>query len=134
MTKTKIAEPCPRCLELKMQGVLRTEMVQPLPEGAMAPLGLDRRKCCYDCAAADTLVKLKIGCDFGMARVAVGNERQEQYRLPGIPMGLVGERLVRPSEEGDLEAQHKWLDAHEWFGDCPECGYPLGECICEEET
>lgn len=129
----KVADPCPRCLELKMQGHLRTEMVQPLPEGAAAPLGLDRRKCCYDCASADTLIKMKYVPTFDMARIAVGNERQEQYRLPGIPMGLVGERLVRPSQPGDFEKQHEWLEAHEYFGDCPMCGRQPEDCVCEED-
>ncbi len=131
--KAKIAEPCPRCLELKMQDKLRTEMVQPLPEGAAAPLGYDRRKCCYDCAAADTLIRLKIVQTFEQARVAVGNERQEQYRLPGAPLGLVREKLVRPSEDGDYEKQHKWLEAHEYFGDCPMCGRQPECCVCEED-
>jgi hypothetical protein len=45
-----------------------------------------------------------------MARLAVGNDRMEQYRLPGVPMGLVQQRLVRPSEDGDFEDQLAWLE------------------------
>ncbi len=45
-----------------------------------------------------------------MARVAVGNDRMEQYRLPGVPMGLVGEKLVRANEPGDFDNQLEWLE------------------------
>jgi hypothetical protein len=51
-----------------------------------------------------------------MARIAVGNDRQEQYRLPGVPLGLVAQHYVRPSKAGDLKRHHAWLDAHRWFG------------------
>jgi hypothetical protein len=56
-----------------------------------------------------------MGLAFEMARIAVGNERQEQYRLPGVPMGLVKDGLVRASKVGDLKAQHAWLDRMRWF-------------------
>jgi len=106
------APPCPRCLALALDGTIRLEMVQPVPDGAWAPLGPNRIKCCYDCASADTLMRLKYGgCPtWEAARIAVGNDRQEQYRLPGAPMGLVQVGLVRPSEPGDLEKQQAWLD------------------------
>lgn len=92
----------------------------PLPPGAMAPLGLDGKPYCHDCAAADTLIKLKIIPpgggdprlleDFLMARTCTGNDRQEQFRLPGIPMGLVAQGLMRPSKPGDLEEHWEWMD------------------------
>lgn len=95
-------------------------MIQPLPQGAAAPLGIrDNKKCCYDCASADTLIKLGHFSNddqgFFMARVAVGNERSDQYRLPGAPMGLVLAHIVRPSAPGDFETHLAWLKAHRWF-------------------
>jgi hypothetical protein len=56
------------------------------------------------------------GLSFVAARIAVGNERQEQYRLPGVPMGLVAAGYVRPSAPGDFERQLRWLDEHHWWG------------------
>jgi hypothetical protein len=116
MKRRKHAAPCPRCLELAREGKLRTEAVQPLPEGALAPIGLNRQRCCYDCASADTVVKLRIVPTFEMARIATGNDRQEQYRFPGAPLGLVGAGLLRPSVPGDFTEHLAWLDASEWFG------------------
>jgi hypothetical protein len=92
------------------------ETVMPLAEGALAPLARDGSgKCCFDCAAADAVVA-SLGLEFDAARIAVGNDRQEQLRLPGMKMGLVMAGYVRPSKAGDLEAHHAWLDAHDWFG------------------
>lgn len=96
------------------------ETVQRIPEGAFAPLSKKYRhlKICYDCSAAEFLVQRKeMGMPlFIMARIAVGNDRQEQYRLPGAPMGLVKLGYVRPSKPGDLADQLGWLNAHAWFG------------------
>jgi len=93
------------------------ETVQRLPRGVFAPtLKKDGQRCCFDCAAAET-VQLVLGVpSFVAARIAVGNDRQEQYRLPGVVMGLVQAGLVRPSAPGDLENQHQWLERNEWFG------------------
>lgn len=106
--------PCGRCLELAQKRYIRTETVMPLPPGAMAPMPVDRdcgyRKHCFDCASAETLVRRGVVPEFGMARIAVGNCRQEQLRLPGVPLGLVQTGHVRPSEEGDLEKHHAWMD------------------------
>lgn len=109
-------DPCPRCLRLAREGVLRAEMVQRMPAAAFAPLARDGSgKCCRDCGAADALTGLSSSLDFEMARVAVGNDRQEQYRLPGAPMGLVKVGIMAPSAPGDLERHHAWLDAQCWF-------------------
>jgi hypothetical protein len=96
------------------------ETVQRVPEGAYAPLSRKYRhlKICYDCAAAELLITRRtMGMPlFIMARIAVGNERQEQYRLPGAPMGLVKLGFVRPSKPGDLDEQLAWLNENRWFG------------------
>jgi hypothetical protein len=108
--------PCPRCLELARAGRIRVETVQRLPVGALAPIARDGSgKCCLDCASADALMSMEQALTFEMARIAVGNDRQEQYRLPGAPLGLVQQCIVRPSRPGDLEEQHAWLDALNWF-------------------
>lgn len=108
-------EPCLRCLSLAKEGTLRAEMVQRMPQGAFAPMGLDKKKCCRDCGAADTLTKVSKALNFKQARVAVGNDRQEQYRLPGAPMGLVLAGIAAPAQEGDLDDQLDWLDRNNWF-------------------
>ena len=113
--KKPLTSPCPRCLGLAKKLKIRVETVQPLP-GPAGPLGMDNKPCCYDCQAADLLVKLSLDMDFEMARIAVGNDRQEQYRLPGAPLGLVQSKFMRPSMPGDLEKQHAWLDKWKWFG------------------
>lgn len=50
------------------------------------------------------------GMDFAMARIAVGNDRQEQLRMPGFPMGLVLYGIMRPSQPGDFETLLDWHD------------------------
>ena len=121
-------EPCPRCLRLAREGRIRVETVQRMPQGAFAPLARDGSgKCCRDCGAADTLVAMQRGTlDFLMARIAVGNDRQEQYRMPGAVMGLVMYGPVAPSEPGDLDAHHAWLDKNNWFGIDEERRHPAG--------
>lgn len=116
--------PCPRCRELAEGRRIRAETVQPLPRGPWAPLARDGSgPCCFDCASADALLATMPSTPgFVAARVAVGNDRQEQYRLPGAPMGLVMMGLVRPSAPGDLERQCAWLDRHGWFGEGDEEG------------
>lgn len=102
--------PCPFCVEFMDLGTLRPEAVQRMPAGAMAPLNMDGRKWCFDCNAAHTVCKVT-GLAWDHARVAVANDRQEQYRMPGIPMGLVQAKLMKPSAPGDLEAQIAWLES-----------------------
>ena len=47
-----------------------------------------------------------------MCRVAVGNDRRDQYRMPGLPMGLVYLGYVSASVEDDLDRHHEWMDEH----------------------
>jgi hypothetical protein len=109
------------CLVLAQQQRIRMEMVQRLPEGVLAPtLKKDGRRCCFDCAAAETVERVVGLPSFVAARIAVGNDRQSQYRLPGVPMGLVMAGLVRPSAPGDLHDQHRWLERNNWF-EVEEC-------------
>lgn len=134
--KDRPPEPCPRCVKLAWDGQIRAETVMPLPVGADAPLAEDGSgPCCHDCQAADTINKtilggrskaiwgatqqggqkhpLERGMPFYAVRVVVGNERQEQLRLPeGIRkhFGLVAKGLVRPSVgENALEDHQAWL-------------------------
>src|SRR5262245_48632874 len=82
-------DPCQRCLAMFRAGTLRRETVQRLAVGAFAPLARDGTgPCCFDCASADTLMAIQKTLSFTAARVATGNCRQEQYRLPGVETGL----------------------------------------------
>jgi len=106
--------PCTRCLKLAIDGRIRSETVMPLPHGAWAPLSREanRRPQCFDCASAESMVRLNMAPGFVAARIAVGNDRQEQLRLPGVPMGLVSMGLVKRSKEGDFEKHAEWLKLH----------------------
>ena len=113
-TPPMTSDPCLRCVGLARDGAIRGETIQPLPQGAWAPLARDGSgPCCFDCAAADGLMGTEQYLDFTMARIAIGNDRQEQLRLPGVALGL---RLLRPNLAGDLERHHAWLNTHDWFG------------------
>lgn len=96
---------------------MRSEAVQPLLEGALAPRGLDGNPQCHDCASAGTLCRFNKALTWDMARTAVSNDRQEQYRLPGVMMGMVKLGLAKPSKPGDLDRQIKWLKKVGIFGD-----------------
>jgi hypothetical protein len=111
-------DPCPRCLPLAGFGHIRLETVQPMPKGVMAPLAKEPHgePCCLDCAAADLVLAMAGAPNFLAARIAVGNDRQEQYRLPGVPMGLVMVGYVRPSKKGDFEKHLAWLEKNDDFG------------------
>ena len=105
-------EPCPRCLEFRRSGgSLRREAIQPLYQNrAVNALAVDGSgPCCRDCEAADSVVRRGLLKEWGMARVAVANDRQEQLRLPGVPMGLHLEGITRASVAGELELHHDWL-------------------------
>jgi hypothetical protein len=49
---------------------------------------------------------------FVMARVCVGNDRQEQLRLPGMPMGLAHPSIaiLRPNQGDAMSDHHAWMD------------------------
>ena len=82
-------EPCPQCMDDLDSGMLpRAENVQRVAKGAGAPMGLDKRKVCFDCASTLTVMRMT-GLNWEQARIAVANDRSEQYRMPGVPMGLV---------------------------------------------
>lgn len=110
-------EPCTSCMALMgpEHDQLRVEMVLPVPEGARAPMSRTQKVrgkpmyVCYDCAAAEALMSLMglrgEGFTFAMARVAVGNDRQEMLRLPGT---VLGTRVARPSMREDLDTLHDW--------------------------
>ena len=96
--------------------------------------------CCIDCGAADLVVKmldrnafkrrqvmtrvrlhprlrherafanLDAGFTFEMARIAVGNDRQESLRLLGAPLGLIYEGWMRASQPGELTLHHAWMN------------------------
>lgn len=108
---------CPRCLALALAGKIRLETVQRLPEGAFAPLARDRTgKCCRDCGAADALLSAQPSVPgFVAARIAVGNDRQAQYRLPNVPLGLVKAGLMAPSAPGDYDRHLEWLRTQSWW-------------------
>lgn len=105
-------EPCVQCVRLAFNGKMRTEAVQPIPTPAPPLSRTDNKPVCRDCALADTLVGMKYVPTFEMARIVVANDRQEQLRLPGAPMGLVQMGLMMPNQEGDLQRHHEWLAAH----------------------
>lgn len=104
-------EPCPSCVRASMVGTIRREATQPLPAGAEAPLDYEGNPWCFDCSAASTLSRVAPALTWDMARTAVGNDRQEQLRMPGVPMGLVKTGIVRPSAEGDFERHVEWLES-----------------------
>lgn len=98
---------CPSC-ETQID-ILRRETLMPVPKGALAPRSIHRHlgAICFDCAAAETLVRLKMAPDWDMARVAVANDRQEKLRLPGVPYGLP---YTKVALGGDLERLQEWQD------------------------
>lgn len=107
------ALPCPRCLELSRDGLIRVETVQPLAAGTLARDGSG--PCCHDCAAADLLVRIGHAPNFLAARITTGTERQEQYHAPGVAVGLVLEGIMRPSGPTDFAEHLAWLDENNWF-------------------
>ena len=124
------AEPCPRCLPLVIDGRIRRETLQPLRGGALDPHAVDGSgPCCRDCAAADTLLRLGYGHpDWDANRIVTGNDRQEQLRLPGAPMGLVYSGIMTPSEPGELESHNAWLN--EVVPLCSGCNNLIDAEVC----
>lgn len=110
-------DPCKRCLALAQDKRMRAEALQRLLlDPAARPLARDGSgECCRDCASADALMRVAGDMTFPMARIAVANDRQEQYRLSGFPGGTVTMGVTKPSKEGDLADQHAWLEENGWF-------------------
>lgn len=107
------AVPCPKCMrELESPGPsyegMRGEWVMPLPK--FPPRDENNEQTCRDCDAAWNLVRMRQVPSFQPARVAVGNDRQEQIRLPGAPLGLAFYGLIRPNRDGDLLRLLEWQD------------------------
>jgi hypothetical protein len=135
-TQEEPPPPCPRCLKLAWAGLIRAETVMPLP-AKCPPLAEDGSgPCCHDCQAADVIGKvvftarkqvwgttepgghkhpLQRGMPFDALRIVIGNERQEQLRLPEALrpcLGLVAQGLVRASVgEKALDEHHAWLES-----------------------
>jgi hypothetical protein len=120
-----VAKPCPRCLALYEAGKIRGETVMPLPEQTppRAIYGAFRgQPCCFDCQAADNLIKCGLipgpgdgvdqGSSFVAARIVVGNERQELFRMPGYRGTNNINKLLRQNKPGDLGRHQDWLDLH----------------------
>lgn len=137
-------DPCPRCVKLAWQELIRVETVMPIP-AKNPPLSREKPEpCCIDCAAADALMawmfrdpknarpvweqlqwkRLKrapsqretewpsdLKQQFLMARICIGNDRQEQLRMPGAKIGLVYFGITKPSAPGDLDRHYDWLRA-----------------------
>jgi hypothetical protein len=106
-----------RCVRLSFNGQMRVEAIQPIPRPAPPRSRTDNTPCCRDCALADALVGMRYVPTFKMARTVVANDRQEQLRLPGAPMGLVQMGLMLPNQDGDLERHHAWLADHGFGSD-----------------
>lgn len=114
-------EACPRCSELARKLKIRAETVMPLPAGAFAGLSKEGIKQCFDCAAAEKvqrfILQIPGKTGFEMARIVVGNERQEAMRLPGVNIGaMCRQRMMHDSKPGDFDKHLKWLDTYDWFG------------------
>lgn len=106
--------PCPVCLELVLAGELDREALQPLPPKYPPRARTTGEPCCFDCQAAETLLRLGTGItELIPARIAVGNERREHYRLPAsMALGLIMDGLVRRGGSvDDLNAHLDWLDS-----------------------
>lgn len=108
--------PCPMCSALVgVEDHISILTVLPVPLPPRAPMGRKTGKpVCVDCATAEGLMSFVPALTFEMARIAVGNDRQELLRLPGVRMGLP---MVRLSCEGDLARLHRWQDSVFGTGD-----------------
>jgi len=62
----------------------------------------------HDFEAEEAMYEDSLAGSFMMARTAVGNCRQEQFRLPGVPTGLAGAGYIRKNKPGDLEKHWAW--------------------------
>lgn len=120
-------ELCGSCREANEDDVLRTEAMRPLSGqpgvDALSRYTQEPRKICADCNAAETLMGLQ-GMTWDQARIAIANDRQEQLRLPGAPLGILVTQLGGQfSKEGELDDCHRWLDAigcEDWQDEGPD--------------
>lgn len=102
--------PCPVCLTLLSARYIEREMVMPVPK--FGPRSLSGHSVCFDCESAEGLLRFGVVPEFTMARLAVGNERCEQLRLPegaACVMGLAARGLVKISDNSQLVPHHEWL-------------------------
>lgn len=114
MAKKTVPPPCPNCMKLLMDGKIRRETVQPLPQGpGQAAISKRRRgfKICRLCSKAEDIADRDLGLDDGMAQIAVRNEFQEAIRLPKGMNALRGMRLFPELSSADLDSHYEWLDA-----------------------
>lgn len=82
----------------------------PLRGGALDALARDGSgPCCIDCETADLLQQHVSLPTFAMARVAVGNARQEHLRLGGGPPEY-GLGIPLKDHTRSLDDHHAWLD------------------------
>ena len=107
---TEAGRLCQRCLDLADAGKIRYETLMPLRGGARDALARDGSGvCCIDCDTADLLQRITSLPTFAMARVAVGNARQEHLRLPSLlPQHGLGIPLKDSTRA--LDDHLAWLD------------------------
>lgn len=104
-------DPCPRCYPLAGFGHIRWESVMPLRGGSLDALAPDGSgPCCIDCAAADRLHKTMPGMEFHSMRTCTGEDRVQQMRIPGAPLGLIQAGMMEPNKPGDWERHQAWLN------------------------
>ena len=102
--------PCPVCIEMVNSGYLEWSSVMPLP--VVGPRSVDGRPCCFDCQAAEVLMRLS-SVTFDMARHAVAAERAETLRMPdGLSqaIGLCSMGVMRPASIDWLDFYYDWLE------------------------
>lgn len=87
--------PCPRCLACLDVGVFHSiEAVLPLPR--FPSLARDGSGACRrDCEAADLLDRISSALSFTMARSQLPKQGASKFRIPGVPLGLVGDGIVK---------------------------------------
>lgn len=113
--------PCPICLQLALDSIIQPRAVMPLPN--FPALNIDGVKCCRDCQATETMMRLGFQHpEFGAARLTVANERCEGLTMPLGMMehfGLCKMGYIRPCSLEDLESHLRWLESH---GHCSGIG------------
>src|SRR5262245_11921218 len=112
-----LGKPCPRCMAHYKDGSIFARMVQPLGRRP-AMSRRDGSKICGDCGKAEALADFTGILDDGMARTAIGNDRDEALRLPGLVRGVMGV-VAAP---GDLDRLTRWQQR--LFGDAWPYSHP----------